>query len=687
MHLKQLTAMEQVNPDTGNKKKRRHRPRGRRGRGGRGDAANQDHQQDASADGTARKLANLTLKDNGTVPCTVCMDDLLRPAHPAPKGGKGKSKAQQAAPNPAPSVQTAISFPSCNHPYCPTCLTSWILATLTDRTLAFPTTCANAACPATLSPDLLDSLARALPGLTAAHRAAYRDRHVVQVQHLAQPCPTPNCSAIIYASDRMLEQARIQPTSSNAPGAPDLPELRVQCLFCREFACLRCRLPSHKPMTCTEYAALPEEAKHHPEDFAVLRMGHVLQWKRCPGCAALVDRKDGCNFIKCACGVGFCYRCGERYKSLEPTEAMQHGQPGCGCELFDIPPDPLAAAGGDVGRLVHAPGVAVPPPVPAPAPVPPQVRAAEPVDAVPPPPIPQREPEPALPPPTQADIDLAILVVLVLPTMDALQPYALRAAIHQGTLANALRKVTSAVLESATRLATNRANLAEIHRTRNWMERDLRRHQRRLARVEHGLPPDPDDQPMGEMPQPDAEQKHADHMQQLWEAALETCTETIKLDVEDLAAAVPRAADVMDLDQVFVRRIQDYIAAKRREVAASKRPRDRAYDVEVYLTDYTWPRCPQTGLRLMPHGAERSMDMLKVPKYLWPMYEDNECHICRRQFGSPVDVATHLFETDDHEVYLCCNRPFKELRGFVQHIREVHAEDGLGRLETIVPKA
>lgn len=38
---------------------------------------------------------------------------------------------------------------------------------------------------------------------------------------------------------------------------------------------------------------------------------------KCPGCRMRVNKIDGCNHISCVCGTEFCYRCGERYPSMD----------------------------------------------------------------------------------------------------------------------------------------------------------------------------------------------------------------------------------------------------------------------------------------------------------------------------------------------------------------------------------
>ncbi|ORZ41375.1 hypothetical protein BCR44DRAFT_1422681 [Catenaria anguillulae PL171] len=60
--------------------------------------------------------------------------------------------------------------------------------------------------------------------------------------------------------------------------------------------CFRCRLASHHPVKCAEFQKIPIEDRQ-PEDWAVLKTGRQMRWKRCPHCQALVERSIGWNFM------------------------------------------------------------------------------------------------------------------------------------------------------------------------------------------------------------------------------------------------------------------------------------------------------------------------------------------------------------------------------------------------------
>lgn len=59
----------------------------------------------------------------------------------------------------------------------------------------------------------------------------------------------------------------------------------------------------------------------------------------------MVERIDGCNHVKCRCGIDFCYSCGAKYVDTKPNANNVHGTQGCQCPLFDAPPEDGAVAG------------------------------------------------------------------------------------------------------------------------------------------------------------------------------------------------------------------------------------------------------------------------------------------------------------------------------------------------------
>ncbi|KAJ3369204.1 hypothetical protein GGF31_005486 [Allomyces arbusculus] len=275
--------------------------------------------------------------------CTVCAEGLhivpgtggtVLPAPAAANGAAANGAVAAAAGN---KHAHGVLFPTCEHEYCAGCLLSWIESTVNDRTLKFPTTCAHDGCTAVLTGEHARKL---LAG--NAHRRL-REKYLtrdLEASGRAVYCPRRTCGAMVVINNLTQLQA--------------MPDPLVECSRCHRGFCFRCRVVDHYPLSCERYQALPEHERD-PEDVALHRLAQQNQWKRCPACRAVVERKVGCNFMKCLCGAGWCYRCGVKYINLEATAEHQHGRPGCNCLLFDVPDEPAPV----VALPQHRAGVAI----------------------------------------------------------------------------------------------------------------------------------------------------------------------------------------------------------------------------------------------------------------------------------------------------------------------------------------
>ena len=108
-------------------------------------------------------------------------------------------------------------------------------------------------------------------------------------------CPTPNCQyAFIFQAGQ---------DSNN-----------FNCPTCKKRYCLGCRDDYHPGNTCQENRAMknPDAADQMFQDFL-----KGSKYKQCPSCKVWVERSEGCNHMKCRCGMEFCYSCGSVYKQCD----------------------------------------------------------------------------------------------------------------------------------------------------------------------------------------------------------------------------------------------------------------------------------------------------------------------------------------------------------------------------------
>ncbi|KAI9221767.1 hypothetical protein BC828DRAFT_341312, partial [Blastocladiella britannica] len=175
----------------------------------------------------------------------------------------------------------------CEHEYCAKCFARWIAATVTNRTLQFPTKCAVGSCEAIVTPDALPQR------LADVDLAADFLRRYAAYTGDAIYCPARGCDAFLHMGD-------------------DYDKLAtpcVRCYQCKTVICFPCRSVMHDDLTCAEFQALPD-SEREPDDISLLSIAADHKWKRCQACRAIVERVAGCNYVMCHCGVGLCYECG-----------------------------------------------------------------------------------------------------------------------------------------------------------------------------------------------------------------------------------------------------------------------------------------------------------------------------------------------------------------------------------------
>ncbi|KAJ3368727.1 hypothetical protein GGF31_006151 [Allomyces arbusculus] len=237
-------------------------------------------------------------------------------------------------------LEIGVVFPPCRHEYCSSCLLQWLSTTVADRTLQFPTKCAHEACPATLSAVHAESL------LVNPAYHNLREKYglrILESEGRVVTCPQPNCCATIILPDQSLRDL-----------AAD--DLSILCTACNSIMCVRCNVPDHWPRPCADV----QSEIDCKIDAPVLLLAKENKWMRCPNCHAIVERRDGCNHIKCLCGTGL------HHRRMPPSYAREirnglrdhyrHGQP-LRIHTLDIirgiPPRQVLPP--CVGRTVHGP--------------------------------------------------------------------------------------------------------------------------------------------------------------------------------------------------------------------------------------------------------------------------------------------------------------------------------------------
>ncbi|KAJ4953560.1 hypothetical protein NE237_030392 [Protea cynaroides] len=189
----------------------------------------------------------------------------------------------------------------CSHPFCSDCIAKYIEAKVADNTIEVP-------CPALNCNKLLDpfSCRLVLPARLFEKWFDLLCESSVQRYCKIAYCPFPECSALI-----------VNDCGRNIT--------RSECPNCKKLFCFQCKIPWHAGFGCNE-----TEQKRDKNDILFGNLVEKNKWKRCPGCKYHVERNEGCQNIKCRCGVLFCYNCGkiknacDCYRSYVIVEGHDH---------------------------------------------------------------------------------------------------------------------------------------------------------------------------------------------------------------------------------------------------------------------------------------------------------------------------------------------------------------------------
>ncbi|KAL7266601.1 hypothetical protein RUND412_010847 [Rhizina undulata] len=162
----------------------------------------------------------------------------------------------------------------CSHPYCRSCYTNIVTASVKGTT-AFPPACCNIRLPTTAIKYALDheDLVSFLEKF-----AEYKSRYKIY-------CPRTSCGKLIPDEDVV-----------DGVGT---------CGKCGGRACAECKKVAHGG-ACVEDGDV----------VALKRLAQTEGWKQCK-CGEMVDKIEGCNHMTCRCGREFCYTCGAVWRTCK----------------------------------------------------------------------------------------------------------------------------------------------------------------------------------------------------------------------------------------------------------------------------------------------------------------------------------------------------------------------------------
>jgi len=96
------------------------------------------------------------------------------------------------------------------------------------------------------------------------------------------------------------------------------------CNKCNQQTCIFHRTKMHVGMTCKEYDEQVQE-----KDLLLISG----LYKQCPACNRYIEKKEGCDHMKCVCGYEFCYRCLADFNQIRQHGNHKHN-PTCSYYVF-----------------------------------------------------------------------------------------------------------------------------------------------------------------------------------------------------------------------------------------------------------------------------------------------------------------------------------------------------------------
>jgi len=195
---------------------------------------------------------------------------------------------------------------TCGDQFCKECLSQYFEIMITSKSI--PILCPSLNCRKEISETVLSDVLN--PSTMKKYEQYSLDVAIERNPRDYTCCFTPDCPFVFFQSPN-------DPTT-------------FRCPLCKNRFCLSCQVIYHQGITCTEYQRKlvlssylnflhpgqvgPDAVKQKKfEDLLFKQMLARKEWKRCPGCRAVVDKEDGCDHMICRCGCEFCYHCGGGY--------------------------------------------------------------------------------------------------------------------------------------------------------------------------------------------------------------------------------------------------------------------------------------------------------------------------------------------------------------------------------------
>nr|VDD34250.1 unnamed protein product [Brassica oleracea] len=203
-----------------------------------------------------------------------------------------------------------VSTPLCSHKFCSGCWRDHLSQSLKKEEMVM--SCLDQDCVASVGPDTIEKLEEPVKEMYERYvLGSFMDSNGIKW------CPAKGCE---YAIERH---------EDGDDDDEEASDFGVVCL-CGHTFCWRCKLESHRPVTCNNASLWLNELLDEARTFGLI----ATKTKPCPHCQSRVEKDSDNNnlrIVTCVCSYAFCWRC------LRPEEDHRGGLDHCS-EVFVPPP-------------------------------------------------------------------------------------------------------------------------------------------------------------------------------------------------------------------------------------------------------------------------------------------------------------------------------------------------------------
>ncbi|KAG6389031.1 hypothetical protein SASPL_150490 [Salvia splendens] len=183
-------------------------------------------------------------------------------------------------------ISDSFRILGCDHSYCTQCVSNYVAARLQESITSIG--CPVPGCAGFLEPQHCRTI---LPREVFDRWGdALCEALILGAERFY--CPYKECSALL-----------INDGSENV--------VQSECPECRRLFCAPCKAAWHDGIECGEFQRLKKDERSN-EDLKLMKLAKDSKWIRCPSCRIYVSKSEGCLYMRCRCGMTFCYNCGAK---------------------------------------------------------------------------------------------------------------------------------------------------------------------------------------------------------------------------------------------------------------------------------------------------------------------------------------------------------------------------------------